>query len=315
MSAEKIVIIALQAVLFASVFALGFKATIADVLYLWSRPAMLARSFVAMYVLMPVLTVLVVALPLPLGFKIGLTLLAISSALTTSGTQMLALGGSRPYVHSLLVTTSLLAVITVPLSLAILTALPLAADASVPPLRVAKVIAMTFLLPLFLGAIVGRVAPRLADRVSDPLNTVAGYVLLACLAGLLLLNFSKVQNVSILEYGVIGFMTVVALAVGYWLGGPDPGDRVALSVATAERHTGVASLIAALNFADRQAMVMVIIYKIVTILVMIPYGMWCKKQMAVRNAGITRRETPTSPVAPFGSISSGTEMTRRSSDG
>jgi BASS family bile acid:Na+ symporter len=245
-----------------------------------------------MYVVMPVVTVLILALPLPLGLKIGLTLLAISSALTTSGTKMLALGGRPPYVYSLLVTTSLLAVITVPLSLAILTALPLAADASVPPLQVAKVIAMTFLLPLVLGAILGRLWPHVADRIAGPLNAAAGYVLLATLLGLLALNFSGVLNVGVFDYLVIAFLTVVALAVGYWLGGPDPGDRTALSIATAERHTAVAALIAGLNFPDRQAMVMIIIYKIVTLLVMIPYTKWCKKQIAARSASPSAAQQP-----------------------
>jgi len=286
MTPEKVIVIALQIALFASVLTVGFKATLADVLYLWRRPALLARSFVAMYVVMPVVTVLILALPLSLGLKIGLTLLAISSALTTSGNKMLALGGRPPYVYSLLVTTSLLAVITVPLSLAILTALPLAADASVPPLQVAKVIAMTFLLPLALGAIFGRLSPRVTDRIAGPLNAVAGYVLLASLLGLLALNFSGVwQKTGVLDYLVIAVLTVMALAVGHWLGGPVLGDRTALASATAERHTAVAALIAALNFADRQAMVMIVIYKIVTLLVMIPYTKWCKKRIAARSAG------------------------------
>lgn len=285
MTLDKILGLALQLALFASVLAVGFKATLADVLYLWRNPALLARSVVAMYVVVPAVTVLVLALPLSLGLKIGLTLLAISSALTTSGTQMLALGGRPPYVYSLLVNTSLLAVITVPLSLAILTALPLAADASVPPLRVAKVVAMTFLLPLALGAIFGRLWPRVADRVSSPLNAGAGYVLLATLLGFLVLNFSGLwQNTGLLDYLVIAVLTIVALAIGHWLGGADPGDRTALAIAAAERHTGVAALIAAMNFPDRQPIVMIVIYKIVTLLVMIPYTKWCKKRMGARGA-------------------------------
>jgi BASS family bile acid:Na+ symporter len=286
MSAEKVIGLALQLALFASVLALGFKTTLADVLYLWRRPALLARSFVAMYVIVPVVTVLVLALPLSLGLKVGLTLLAISSALGVSGIKMLALGGSPPYVYGLLVTTSLLAVITVPLSLAILTALPLAADASVPPLQVAKIVAMTFLLPLVIGAIFGRISPRIADRIAGPLNAAAGYVLLATLLGLLVLNFAAIwQKTGVLEYLVIAVLTIVALGVGHWLGGPDPGNRTALAIASAERNPGIAALIAALNFPDHQAVVMIVMYKIVTLLVMIPYTKWCKQQIAARSAG------------------------------
>ncbi|MBI1816973.1 MAG: hypothetical protein HYR72_18495 [Deltaproteobacteria bacterium] len=286
---------ALQIALFASVLALGFQATLADVLYLWRRPTLLARSFVAMFVVMPVVTVSVLALPLSLGLKIGLTLLVISPVLHTAGTKMRALGGGPPYVYSLLVTTSLLAVITVPLSLAILTALPLAANASVPPLQVAKVIAVTVLLPLAMGAIFGRLWPRVADRITGPLNKGAGSVLLATLLGLLALNFTAIwQKTGVLDYLAIAVLTIVALAVGHWLGGSDPGDRTALAIATAERNTGVAALIAALNFADRQAMVMILIYKIVTLLVMIPYTKWCKNQIAARPTSSSAAQQPSS---------------------
>src|SRR5437016_5398992 len=123
MSAEKIIVIALQIAMFISIMAVGFKATLAEPLFLFRRPGLLVRTFLAMYIVVPVVTVAVLALvPLPMSVKIGITLLAVSSALTTSPHQMLGLGANPSYVYSLLISMSLLAVITVPLSLAILTA-------------------------------------------------------------------------------------------------------------------------------------------------------------------------------------------------
>src|SRR5262249_51868414 len=151
------------------------------------------RSFTAMYLVAPVATVgMMELLPLPRGVKIGLVLLAISSALPPNWKQMLALGGSPAYVFSLLFTTTLLAVVTVPVSLAVLTALPLAADATVPPLKVAGLVAMVFFAPLVLGMIFQRFAPRAADQINNRVPRVAGLLLLTSLLGLLALNLSAV---------------------------------------------------------------------------------------------------------------------------
>ena len=280
MNAEQIVLIALQVALFASALTLGFKANRAEPFFLFRHPGLLVRTFLAMYVVVPMVTVAVLGLvPLPLEVKIGLVLLAISSAVTTAPKQMLALGGNPPYVFSLLISMSLVAVITVPLSLAILTALPLAADASVPPLQVAKVVALTFLVPLAAGALVGRLVPRFAERIDKPLSAAAGYALPLVLLSLLVLNFSGVWDIGLPSFLVIAGLSGVALAAGHWLGGPNPGDRASLAIATCSRHTGMAALIAALNFPAKSTMVIIVIYQIATLLATIPYTKWCKAQM------------------------------------
>jgi predicted Na+-dependent transporter len=59
---------------------------------------------------------------------------------------------------------TLISVVMVPISLAILTALPLALDAIAPPFEVAKTLAQVVVLPLIIGSAIRRLAPRLAER-------------------------------------------------------------------------------------------------------------------------------------------------------
>jgi bile acid:Na+ symporter, BASS family len=47
----------LQGAIIASVLALGFNASALDILYLWHRPGLVLRSFIAMYVVMPLIAV------------------------------------------------------------------------------------------------------------------------------------------------------------------------------------------------------------------------------------------------------------------
>jgi bile acid:Na+ symporter, BASS family len=204
-----------------------------------------------MYIVIPDVTVAILALvPLPLNVKIGVILLVISPAVATSLPAMLAFGANPPYVYSLLIFISLLAVVTVPISLGVLTAMPLAHDASVPPFEVVKLLAQTVLLPLVIGAFTARLAPRWVERFGQRINPFAGKVLLATLLALLALNFSSVLEVGILSFMVV--LAVAALVAGHLQGGPTFGDRVALAMASAQRNTAIALLIAAINFPGQK---------------------------------------------------------------
>lgn len=283
MTAEQVVLMLLQVVLFTSVLTMGFKATLSEPFFLISRPRLFIRTFLAMYVVVPVVTAAILALvPLPVDVKIGVILLAISPVVTTLPHKMLALGANPAYVYSLLISMSLVAVIMVPISLAILTALPLTHDASVPPFKVVKIIAQTVLMPLIIGAIIRRLAPRWAERLSQPINAISGKVLLAALLALLFLNLGGIAEAGVLSFIVLLVLTALALAAGHLLGGPAFGDRVALAMASAQRQMAIATLIAAINFPGAVTIDVIVIYLIITILATMLYTKWCKKQLVAQ---------------------------------
>jgi bile acid:Na+ symporter, BASS family len=145
----------LQAAMIASVLALGLNASAADILYLWHRPGLMVRSFIAMYIVMPLLAVLLeLFMNLPLGRNLALVLVAISAGAPLLPKTMLKLGCNPPFVYSLLVSTSLAAVLTIPASLAVLSPI-LPENVRQSPLSVAMVVART----LFLDCRVVTLAP------------------------------------------------------------------------------------------------------------------------------------------------------------
>src|SRR3954469_7183762 len=116
MTAEQVIVMLLQVVLFTSVLTLGFKATLSEPFILFRRPSLLVRTFLAMYVVVPVVTAVILALvPLPVGVKTGVILLAVSPVALTSRHNMLALGANPGYVYSLLISMSLISVVMVPI--------------------------------------------------------------------------------------------------------------------------------------------------------------------------------------------------------
>ena len=280
MTAEQVILIILQATLFISALNLGFGATRFELSYLFRRPWLFTRTFLAMYVVVPVVTaVILILVPLPVGVKTALILLSISPIAITLPFKMEAMGANPAYAYSLLIGMSLISVATVPVSLAILTALPFSHDASVPPIEVVKIIAKTILIPLILGAIVRRFAPRLAERLSKPINAVIGKVTIIALLALLVLNLNGIMEAGVLSFIVIFVLAAASLAAGHLLGGPAFGDRVALALAASSRQMAIATLIAAINFPAAVTIDVIVIYLIVSILATIPYTKWCKKQL------------------------------------
>lgn len=283
MTIEQVILLILQGTLFISALNLGFGATRFELSFLFRRPGLFARTFLAMYVVVPAVTAIILILvPLPVGVKTAVILLSISPIAITLPFKMEAMGANPAYAYSLLIGMSLISVVTVPVSLAILTALPLAHDASVPPIEVVKIIVKTILIPLIIGTIFRRFVPRWAERLSKPINVVIGKVTIAALLALLVLNLNGMMEAGVLSYIVIFVLAAVSLAAGHLLGGPAFGDRAALALAASSRQMGIATLIAAINFPGAVTIAVIVIYLIVSILANIPYTKWCKKQLAVQ---------------------------------
>ena len=65
-------------------------------------------------------------------------------------------------------------------------------------------------------------------------------------------------RVRIVGNGTILAMVVfviVAVAVGHWLGRPDPAEQTTLALATASRHPGLAMAIATANFPEQRLLI------------------------------------------------------------
>jgi BASS family bile acid:Na+ symporter len=280
MEAGAVLAFLLQGAMIASVLALGLKARAADVLYLWHRPGLLLRSFLAMYFVTPLIAVLLVLLlNLPPGQSLGLVLVAISAGAPLLPKTLLKLGCNPPYVYSLLVSTALAAVLTVPCSLAVLSPI-LPEHARESPLSVAVVVARTFLVPLAVGMVLRHLAPLTADRIRGPVLLAAGLVLVTVLLGLLVLNFSAILEFDLPSLGAIAILTFGGLAVGHLLGGPEPGNRTCLALASSTRHLGLAAVIAVATFSKARPLPTVLVFMLVSIVATVLYGHVRKKQLA-----------------------------------
>jgi BASS family bile acid:Na+ symporter len=225
------------------IFAVGMTATGDDILHLWRRPVLLVKSVIAMYLVMPIAAAVMTRLfDLPAGTELALVILAICAGAPLLPKKLIKFGGNPSFVFSLIVTTSLLAIVTVPASLQILAANITFDTTGVTPAHVARVILKTFLLPLAFGMLFRLMAPTLANKYSDYLLKVAGIVMALCAITLLVFGLPRVIDLGLPSLLVFALFTIIAILAGHLLGGPEPSNRSALAVACASRHIGLALL-------------------------------------------------------------------------
>jgi predicted Na+-dependent transporter len=256
----------------AIILAIGMDSRLSDLAYLWRRPALLLRSLLAMYLLVPLAALIFVKLlTLPPGVELGLLVLAVSAGAPLLPRKLMHLGQGE-YVFSLVVTSTLLAIFVVPAWLAVLGP-EFGNPVQLEPGRIALVFAKSFFAPLALGMAVRWLFPGFSERIGDALIGIAGVVLTICALALLALNWQVILEARWTGVLTLAAFTVAALAIGHLLGGPAEDDRTALAIACSTRHLGIAVLVAASVPGPRTA-VIVSVYILTAAAISIPYLKW-----------------------------------------
>lgn len=271
MSLAEIIGLLVRVSVLATVFAIGLGAPLNEVAYLLRKPGLFARSLLAMYVVTPLVAMLLVhVVPAPLPVRIAVLLMAISAGAPVLSKKLVKLGTSTRYAHSLGVLTALLAVGTMPLSLALLSAF-FGADVRVEPGQVAATVTKGFLAPLLAGMVVRHFAPGPAQRIAGPLTAVASVILAVLVLLVVAAKFTAILAVGLAGLALIVLMTLAALAIGHLLGGPDADERTTLALTCASRFPGLALLVASVNFPKADALPVVVAYVLISSAAVFPY--------------------------------------------
>jgi len=249
-----------------TVLAVGLRAGRGDARSLFRDRARLARSFLAMDVVMPLVAVaLAFAFGLHPAVKVALVTLAVSPVPPLLPKKALRAGGSGSYVVGLLAGSALVAVVAVPA--AVLLVGRITGDPRhLPAAAVAKLVSITVLAPLLAGIALRRLAPARAERAAPALAKVATALLAAGCLPILATAWrpvvSLVGNGTLLALGVFA---AAGLAAGHLLAGPAREDRVVLALSTASRHPGVAIAAgAAIAPEQKQVFAAVLLYLLVS---------------------------------------------------
>ncbi|WP_137146876.1 bile acid:sodium symporter family protein [Mycolicibacterium sp. CR10] len=281
MDLKHLVVVAFQISLFVIVFGYGLRAEFDDLLYLFRRPALLARSLIAVLIAMPAVAV---ALARSFDFvptvSIALVALAISPLPPLLPSREAKAGGGERYGLGLMVVLAVLSIAWVPLSVQLI---GLAFDRTyvVSAGDIAVVTSTSILLPLLIGMVTRRVATHFAVKISAIVEK-AGKVLMPVAAVVLLIAVAPdvwrlVGDGTLLAITVF---VVTGFAVGHLLGGPEPEHAAVLAFSAACRHPGTALAVAAANYPDENLRAAVLIYLAVNIVLGLSYAFWQRRRAA-----------------------------------
>ena len=280
MNVEDIIRIAVLLSIMLIVLGFGLLCTWSDATSLFRNRGLLLRSLLAMNVILPLFAAALAALfTLRPVIEVVLIALAVSPVPPFLPLKQSKLVGHHEYIYGLLGATSLLTIVLAPATV-ILIGLIASRHASINPIAIARIVALTVLVPFALGLFLRRVKPDLAVR-SSPIASKLGMALLVIAVVPVLIKMWPAMIALVGDGTVLAIIAfiVVGLAAGHLLGGPDPSTRTVLALATATRHPGVALVIATANYPDTKLVApAVLLYLLVCIVASMPYIMWRKRQ-------------------------------------
>ena len=281
MTPQRIIILALQASIFLTVFTFGLEAAWSDLVFVVRRPGLLARSMLALYVILPVVAFLLVSnFELRPPVEIALVALSLSPVPPVLPRKSTKAHGRTSYTLGLLVAAAVLSIVVIPVAVEVWRLLghPFAKN----PTGVALLAFKTVVLPLVAGMVFRSAAPRLAARIVRPVALFANVLL--TLGAIVILVAAAPAVRTLIGDGTLIAMTVFVVAgliAGHLLGGPDPDERVVLALCTACRHPGIALAIAAANYpVERLVGPAILLYVLVGTIVCIPYVAMQRRRLA-----------------------------------
>ncbi len=271
--------------IFTLMLTIGVNQSLEQLTSLWHQRAMLLRALFAVLVLVPAVVIALLSVfDLAPEVATGLALLAAApgAPLTTKRSQMAA--ADIDYVTSLQLTLALLAIVVTPLIVSAFYAVFELTTERVSPLEVAWQIARVTFLPVIVGLTLQRFAPKLVAVIGKPLNILANvlFILLIIALIVVLAIAPELREKLLLGWPAIAAILIIAVAavtIGHLLGGPRPGQRAGLAVASLARNVGLAVYVAGLSEGGEGVIPTILAYMLLGTAVAIPYSIWIKRQV------------------------------------
>jgi BASS family bile acid:Na+ symporter len=266
---------------FTIMFDLGLALVPSEFRWVVARPGLMLRGLFSVLVAVPALAWIVArALDLPRPAEIGIMLMAISPGAPVALRRSLGAGGHRSFAPALQIAVAALAVVSMPLSIAAFDEY-YGGTATIDPRHLARQVFFAQLLPLSLGMLMRRLLPTPAAWLEPRLRRAGGLLLILLLVLALIDIWQVVLGAGVrITLGIV-LTTMLALAVGHVLGGPEPATRTATAISSAARNPGLALLVATLNAASPAISATVLAYLVIAASTVIPYVIW-RRHVAAR---------------------------------
>jgi predicted Na+-dependent transporter len=250
----------------SSMLSMGLSLTIKQIMEPLKNTRLVLLALVANFVLVPLVAVLItLVLPLDQSAEIGLILLSTAAGAPFLPKLVEVAKGNIAFSVGLMVLLMVVTIVYLPLVLPLLLG-----DVEVNPWDIARSLIIMMLIPLAIGLFI---RARYKDSAAKMQPTFAmaaniGILVLGVLG--LVLNFdSMIALVG--SWGILAaiIFVVIALLIGYLLGGSDPPVRSVMGLGSGQRNISAALVVAGQNF-DADVITFVMVVAIIGFVVLFP---------------------------------------------
>ena len=264
-------------------FGIGLGVTPREWREAWRTPAPMMRALFSVLIVVPILALAVTRLfELPRWAEIGIVLMAIAPGAPVALRRSLSAGGLPAFASCLQISIALLAVVSLPLSIAALNEV-YAGQASIDPRDVMAQVFVAQLLPLGLGSALRQTRAGHAARIEPAVNRAGSFLLIATVLLALANLWQPTIEAGSGVLAAIALVTILALAAGHLLGGAP------VAITSAIRNPGLALLVATFNAAPRQVTATILAYVVVSAIIVTLYMVTVTHVRRTRSPGIQRR--------------------------
>jgi BASS family bile acid:Na+ symporter len=259
--------------LFLVMLAQGLRLNGDQLLAFRRQPSTLARAFVAVDVLVPLVAVAVVGIFHPSKpIAICLALMASSPMAALGLSHVVQNPRLRPVWAAVYFILLAAAVVTTPVTLSLLER-AFRFESDVSSVAIAEKVFWTVFFPVVAGSLFLRWKPSVAGRAAAPLEK-AGMLLVAI--GFVIIvaaSWRALAGFGLRGYVAVAVFVILCLTFGHLLGGEDPEARHLLAIESATRNPGLVLLIAQTSFPHAPVAAVLVPYLVTFVVVTSGYKM------------------------------------------
>jgi BASS family bile acid:Na+ symporter len=268
-----------------SMLSMGLSLTVRQILSPLRNTRLVILALVANFILVPLLAYLILLI-IPLDEPLGIGLILVSTAAGAPFLPKLAqvAKGGVPFAVGLMVLLMVVTIIYMPLVLPLMLQ-----GVTVDAWAIARSLIVLMLIPLAVGLLVKARYEELAASLQATTGQAANFALILLMVLMLVLNFSTlVGTIGSGAFIATLLFLVVALIIGYVLGGPGGDTRSVLGLGTAQRNLSAAMVVATGNFTDPGVLTIILVVGIIGLVVLMLVGGELGKRAPAETAAETQ---------------------------
>ena len=264
---ETLSVLSLLVFVIGSMASMGLSLKMKQIIEPLKNARLVALALVVNFVLVPVVAFLItLVLPLDESLRIGLILLATAAGAPFLPKLAEVAKGNVAFSVGLMVLLMVVKIVYLPIVLPLLLQ-----GVAVNPWDIAQSLIVMMMLPLAVGLFINARYEEIASNIQPTFAQASNIAILVLTVLGLVLNFKDMIGL-VGSYGLLAgaIFIVVAVLIGYFLGGSEGGIKSVMGLGSGQRNISAALVVAGQNFGDLDVITYLMVISVVGLVILMP---------------------------------------------